>query len=932
MIRAFFILALLLGAAKAFAYDACGQWVHLSNYGQSADAVNFTYECKVVLNCNSYETLSIVANDSATAVTTYYVPDWTADTLTVWIKHTVPSNSRDSVYVSRVHNGTAPSGATTFMLFADFETDVKATKPVSALNIADMTRNAIDTSKYVPVFDTTGTTEDGYREIDHIIVFNGDTICFGTSWTGVYGSTTKYLHLWKLTNNVWSDEGVIPPDSAFNGEQAEAFIFSNGDSLGVFYEASARADGYNQVGFTATADLENWTGFFVAIDSSYIFGGSKSPSSPACINSADTAFFVAVEVKGDEYIRDGVTHAFGGGAIYLYQGDSPRTLERVVMPHIQEGDTLVPFIPFFEDSTWGDSAGVSDEWHYWDGLGWVLIAHVGYTNDNWAPFFAVFDSLPWSNYDYEVISEVSGPGIEDSLFPGGSMVNFWNSANGLYSISESAASSLTKVYLYKAAEFDTASHTLSGWNWVRVDGGEDALGYAGATGGTLKLMGEQTINSAMGLRSASALLSDSFEVIVKMRTPDRTGTPWPVISIGSGALADQEGNGTYWQVPGLRSGVIFHIGDPTSRFYDLPSSGGKENLDTDIASPTLDSWAEWRLRHSATQNNFSSSRWQFYTGQTPRDYFTSNANGEADDYIGDNKYLQITGGTSGSASYTVGEFTELDYVFVRKIQEVDLFGAPGVVTRDSIPITEMNHTYQSTSSNNLRLNWGADTRAVVGNRNASFLATTLAHFSMASVPDSCQIISAIAVFADSNRTFATTAYNIGAYRLTQDWVEGTLNGTYDATMSSWLRRGYGVTAGVGGTTIAQADTLWTTPGGTVNPVYVDGIRFTDATTPARTTYAFDITEFARYWQAHPTENFGFALKETKLASIGETANQLFHSDDYATASLKPYVLIYYADPDVTTWSVATGASADANSFVNGSYRNAIRSQWGNLWR
>jgi hypothetical protein len=211
----------------------------------------------------------------------------------------------------------------------------------------------------------------------------------------------------------------------------------------------------------------------------------------------------------------------------------------------------------------------------------------------------------------------------------------------------------------------------------------------------------------------------------------------------------------------------------------------------------------------------------------------------------------------------------------------------------------------------------------VGNRNASFLATTLAHFSMTSIPDTAQIISAIAVFADSARNFTATAFNIGAYRLTEDWVEGTNNGVFNATMSSWLYQGSGT--GVGGTTIAASDSLWATPGGTVNPVYVDGIRFTDATTPARTTYAFDITEFAKYWQQNPTQNFGFVLKETRLTSLGETANQLFHSDDYATAADKPYVIIYYVDPDVNSWTV--DSALPDNSPM---WRRSL-SNWGGGW-
>lgn len=126
--------------------------------------------------------------------------------------------------------------------------------------------------------------------------------------------------------------------------------------------------------------------------------------------------------------------------------------------------------------------------------------------------------------------------------------------------------------------------------------------------------------------------------------------------------------------------------------------------------------------------------------------------------------------------------------------------------------------------------------------------------------------------------------NIEINRITSDWVEGTAIGVYEYGSSSWNNQGHGT--GVGGTTIAEADSAWASAGG-------------DYTSPDDTILVVVngwnvwACESIVQYQVTNGENLGMLLKIDDEGSDGRAA---FRTTEHAVVEGRPRAYIEYFVP------------------------------------
>ncbi|MEZ6035156.1 MAG: DUF2341 domain-containing protein [Planctomycetaceae bacterium] len=133
-------------------------------------------------------------------------------------------------------------------------------------------------------------------------------------------------------------------------------------------------------------------------------------------------------------------------------------------------------------------------------------------------------------------------------------------------------------------------------------------------------------------------------------------------------------------------------------------------------------------------------------------------------------------------------------------------------------------------------NYGVATSLVVdrsggdiGNQRA------LLKFDLSTLPAGTVILSAsLQMHATQN----SGAFNINVYELTENWVEGNVNGT--ASVASWTQR--------------QTGTNWTTAGGTYDPTVVATLN-----TGATGQHNWDITSLVTAWQSGEKVNNGIII-------------------------------------------------------------------------
>ena len=117
------------------------------------------------------------------------------------------------------------------------------------------------------------------------------------------------------------------------------------------------------------------------------------------------------------------------------------------------------------------------------------------------------------------------------------------------------------------------------------------------------------------------------------------------------------------------------------------------------------------------------------------------------------------------------------------------------------------------------------------------------------------------------------------YRLTEEWEEGTADGTYQLGSTSWEVRGDG-----------SGDVVWTTPGGTFDSTLLDSSLI-----PNSSYYPeFDITNLVQEWVDGVVPNYGVLLKNDTTVRTGIKAGEY---SEYG----RPYMEITYTNkPPCTT--------------------------------
>jgi hypothetical protein len=113
------------------------------------------------------------------------------------------------------------------------------------------------------------------------------------------------------------------------------------------------------------------------------------------------------------------------------------------------------------------------------------------------------------------------------------------------------------------------------------------------------------------------------------------------------------------------------------------------------------------------------------------------------------------------------------------------------------------------------------------------------------------------------------------YRITEEWTEGTADGSYQEGSVSWEMR----TGDAGG------DVAWTVPGGTYDPELID-----HSLIPNSAHYPeFDVTDVVQEWALGPGDNFGVLLVNDSVVTTGIKASEY---SEYG----RPYLTITYSVP------------------------------------
>lgn len=938
------LLLILLFPILAIAtpYTACYTWVSVSAYGTSATVENYVYECFIPLSCNDYETLQILKSDSSTVISNYHVVDWDDDTLHTFIKiPTVTANTRDSVCVIRKLGGTAPSVANTFIAGFDGSINVDAIEPITTSNATSITRWSFDSTRYLPMLTATGDI-DGYRECSTILKLPVDNeyIWVTSAYTGTYDSDSAYSLLyhedtltaqWDLFNEI----GVYESGVRLYSEDAFLVLFSNNDSLAMFFEDKARGGDSDQVSVVTSALADGWSGIkwsakTVCVGPSanggnnvqdFVWpsgGGRRSPSSPTVYNDGDSAFYCFCEIKANRYSLGGIEWELGVGATYLYKATSlrgPYVRQPNKSANYAGGDTLVPIYPLETQnpSNIFDYGGIPHGIVKYGDTYILCISGVDSTGPSSFPQYPLILTSSRLDSGWTKVIGLSSVAASDSIWDGAITLPQQLAEVGPYMMRES--SDLQNIYLKRGLVFDTVGHGLTGWQWHRPP--IEYLGLGSTDNGLVTLAGEQTVETSVGLRmqTGTTALGDSFEVIYKLKIPDRSGGFSAVVSIGSGAVTDYLDNGTEWNRPVQESGTSLIVGENTSTLARHGATGTQTTFqNNDIVSPSsYNDWTQFRLQNRVsegrnTDHTWTTHRWTFDWNNLGRFNFRKNANGTAGEFAGNANKILVSGGTvSGAAG--ILEIPQFDYLFVRPFYDYELFAAPGIVARDSFPITNSAYIYQNATT----FNYGAADPLFCGwpNGGGSTRANALFQKDISSLPDSAQILYAELFVWDTVRTnpLDSVAF-LTAYRITSDWVESTGNGAYVFGGVSWNNQGNGT--GVGGTTITQADSVWTTAGGDFDPVHSEMIKLNSTSDPAQ--YAgmhFDITDFAKYWHENPTQNFGVMIREARGAAPAKTINQRFQTEGYGMTTHRPSIIIYWTEPTVNQFTLDDGIGGDS---------------------
>jgi subtilisin family serine protease len=173
-------------------------------------------------------------------------------------------------------------------------------------------------------------------------------------------------------------------------------------------------------------------------------------------------------------------------------------------------------------------------------------------------------------------------------------------------------------------------------------------------------------------------------------------------------------------------------------------------------------------------------------------------------------------------------------------------------------------TYIRSSSGQQGLNWGASPLLRV---DASPNYRTLLYWDLGSIPAEATITNAtMTLFVNS--VMSTASNTIRAFRVTQDWTEGTGNGQDTDNGATWLT--YNGTAS------------WASPGGDYNTT----IWASQAVTTANKFYAWNLTGLVAHWIKN-NNNKGLLLNAT--GSSGKD----FSSSDSTNSTRRPRLQINY---------------------------------------
>jgi len=170
----------------------------------------------------------------------------------------------------------------------------------------------------------------------------------------------------------------------------------------------------------------------------------------------------------------------------------------------------------------------------------------------------------------------------------------------------------------------------------------------------------------------------------------------------------------------------------------------------------------------------------------------------------------------------------------------------------------------SAQARNHGISTGLEVKSTTGNEEALF------EFNLSSISSSAAITSAtLTLYAESAGTPSEVA-EIGAYRLTASWVEGTGDGTQTYDGVTWSNR--------------SSTATWTTAGGDYNAI---AFALTNVTVVG--SYSWNVTNLVRGWVNGTWTNNGLILVNTAAGINKKT----FTSSDGATAANRPKLIINY---------------------------------------
>jgi YD repeat-containing protein len=204
-------------------------------------------------------------------------------------------------------------------------------------------------------------------------------------------------------------------------------------------------------------------------------------------------------------------------------------------------------------------------------------------------------------------------------------------------------------------------------------------------------------------------------------------------------------------------------------------------------------------------------------------------------------------------------------------------------------------------------NYGGATNLRTGSASNTVVHRPLLRFDLRDIPPGKTVSSATLKLSYGTNSAAPGQINV--HRVTRAWTEGkaVYPGACDGSGADW--------------TEAAAGQPWTSKGGDYDTTTVAASVPATAHSASGGTNSFTVTSLVQGWVNGTNPNLGMLVKLADEAIPASTSPQKYfdyYSDDYTTASLRPQLLVTFADGSHARGPNLSVASPAPNAKVSGS--------------